>query len=163
MPFDTDIFNQPVPNPIMGFPKNLLFPVNVTEPTKDPVVNEIARLGLHPVHVPAFLDNYPASKAQWQKDRAEGLHDGISEYMNSADYKTDHDVMRKRQLEHLCSNAAKFADSQLSADSKLAAAMEAHKEALRGYAPDMAPGQQPPVVNEFGEAGPAQTSVPPIQ
>jgi hypothetical protein len=163
VPPDKDIFDQPVPNPIMGFPKNLLYPVNVTEPTKDPVVNEIARLGIQPVHVPAFLDNYPKAKEQWIKDRADGLHDDLAEYLNSRDYKNDSDLMRKTQMEHILASAARYANTGLSADPKLAAAMEAHRDALKGYSPDMAPGAPQPVTNEFGEAGPAQTSVPAIQ
>jgi hypothetical protein len=156
-----DVFNQPVPNPAMGIPERLLYPVNISTPSKDPVVNEMARLNVHASYPPQFLDNYPKDKAQWMKDRADGLHDDLSEYVNSADFKKDSDQMRKVQMEHIIARATHVANVGMLADPKLADAIEAHKEALKGYTPDM--GAPPTVSNEFGAAGPSENSVPAIQ
>ena len=157
-----DVFAKPVPNPAMGLPQRLLYPVNVTTQEKDPVVNEMARLSVNAAYPPKFLDSYPQAKMKWIQDRADGLHDDLASYVNDKGYKDDNDQAKKIEIEHILAQHTHIANIGMLDDPKIAAAIEAHKNALKGLPDELAAPGAAPATNEFGSTGPS-TAVPAIQ
>jgi len=160
-----DIFNKPVPNPTMGLPARLLYPVNVTKVSHDNVVNEIARLNVNAQKPPQFLDKFPGATEKWNADRADGLREDLESYINDKDYPTDPDQLKKVTIENILARASHIANVGMLDDPKIADMVENHKEALRGLSPDaiQALSGSPPVANEFGVAGPSNAIVPRLQ
>ncbi len=160
-----DIFNKPAPNPTMGLPARLLYPVNVTKVSHDNVVNELARLNVNAQHPPQFLDKFPGATEKWNADRADGLREDLESYINDKDYPTDPDQLKKVTIENILARASHIANVGMLDDPKIADMVENHKEALRGLSPDaiQALSGSPPVANEFGVAGPSNAIVPRLQ
>jgi len=161
-----DIFNKPVPNPTMGLPARLLYPVNVTKVSHDNVVNELARLNVNAQHPPHFFYNFPGTTEKWNADRADGLREELESYINDKDYATDSDQLKKVTIENTLARFAHIANVGMFDNAQIADMIENHKEALKGLSPDIIQtlgGPPPPVANEFGVAGPSNAIVPRLQ
>jgi hypothetical protein len=153
-----DIFNKPVPNPTLGYPERLIYPVNVTKIPPDPIANEIARLDIKPPYPPSYLNREQA--AQWSADRAQGLHEQLSAYIDSPVYKQMPDQFNKARIESMIAAHTNIANKLLLADPKLSQLIIDHNLAVKGL--QQQTSQQAPLAHIFGVQGPAGTVVPPI-
>jgi hypothetical protein len=158
-----DIFNKPVPNPTLGFPERLIYPVNVTKLQNDPIANEIARLDIKAPYPPSYLTREQA--AQWSADRAQGLHDQLSAFINSPTYRQipdqfERDQFNKARIESMIAAHTNIANKLLLADPKLSQLIIDHGLAVKGL--QQQTSQQAALAHIFGVQGPAGTVVPPI-
>jgi hypothetical protein len=153
-----DIFNKPVPNPTLGLPERLIYPVNVTKIPPDPIANEIARLDIKPPYPPSYLNRDQA--ARWSERRAEGLHDELSAYINNPAYKQLSDQFNKARIQSMIAAHTHVANVMMLTEPGLSQLILDHKLALKGL--QVQQDQQAPLAHIFGVQGPASTVVPPI-
>jgi hypothetical protein len=153
-----DIFNKPVPNPTLGIPERMIYPVNVSKIPPDPIANEIARLDIQAPYPPSYLTREQA--ARWSERRAEGLHDELSAYINNPAYKQLSDQFNKARIQSMVAAHTHVANVMMLTEPGLSQLILDHKMALKGL--QVQTDQQAPLAHIFGVQGPASTVVPPI-
>jgi hypothetical protein len=153
-----DIFNKPVPNPTLGIPERMIYPVNVTKVQNDPIANEIARLDIQAPYPPSYLNRDQA--ARWSERRAQGLHDELSAYINNPAYKQLGDQFNKARIQSMVAAHTHVANVMMLTEPGLSQLILDHKLALKGL--QVQQDQQAPLSHIFGIQGPASTVVPPI-
>jgi hypothetical protein len=154
-----DIFNQPVPNPTLGLPERLIYPVNVSQIPPDPIANEVARLDIKPPYPPSYLTREQA--ARWSERRAQGLHDELAAYINSPAYKQLSDQFNKSRIESMIASHTHVANVMMLTEPGLSQLIIDHDLALKGLQAD-ANNPMRPLAHEFGIMGPSTAVVPPI-